>query len=134
MGTFLGVPIIRTTVFWGLYWGPPILGNYPISPYKSGMLAAQSASTTWTLSSPPTPSPRNLPCRLRPAPPKVLSKIVKKFQPGSPQGGSLRGLGSRPAGGNLPPPAFQRLRHALHGQKQKKTARGSGDGERAELN
>ena len=21
MGTFLGVPIIRTTVFWGLYWG-----------------------------------------------------------------------------------------------------------------
>ena len=23
-GTFLGVPIIRTMVFWGLYWGPPI--------------------------------------------------------------------------------------------------------------
>ena len=21
-GTFLGVPIIRTMVFWGLYWGP----------------------------------------------------------------------------------------------------------------
>ena len=30
-GTFLGVPIIRITVFWGLYWGPPILGNYHIS-------------------------------------------------------------------------------------------------------
>ena len=30
MGTFLGVPIIRTIVFWGLYWGPPILGNYHI--------------------------------------------------------------------------------------------------------
>ena len=29
-GTFLGVPIIRTVVFWGLYWGPPILGNYHI--------------------------------------------------------------------------------------------------------
>ena len=23
-----GVPIIRTIVFWGLYWGPLILGNY----------------------------------------------------------------------------------------------------------
>ena len=27
-GTILGLPIIRTIVFWGLYWGPPILGNY----------------------------------------------------------------------------------------------------------
>ena len=27
-GTFLGVPIIRTIVYWGLYWGTPILGNY----------------------------------------------------------------------------------------------------------
>ena len=27
-GTSLGVPIIRIIVFWGLYWGPPILGNY----------------------------------------------------------------------------------------------------------
>ena len=27
-GTLLGVPIIRTIVFWDLYWGPPILGNY----------------------------------------------------------------------------------------------------------
>ena len=26
-GTFLGVPIIRTIVFWGLYGGPPVLGN-----------------------------------------------------------------------------------------------------------
>ena len=25
---FLGVPIIRTIVFWGLYWGSPILGKY----------------------------------------------------------------------------------------------------------
>ena len=23
-----GGPIIRTIVFWGLYWGPLILGNY----------------------------------------------------------------------------------------------------------
>ena len=26
--TCLGVPIIRTIVFWGLNWGPLILGNY----------------------------------------------------------------------------------------------------------
>ena len=29
-GTLLGVPIIRIKVFWGLYWGPPIYGNYHI--------------------------------------------------------------------------------------------------------
>ena len=28
MGTILGVPIIRTIVFWRSYLGPPILGNY----------------------------------------------------------------------------------------------------------
>ena len=27
-GTFLGLPIIRTIVFGGLYWGTHILGNY----------------------------------------------------------------------------------------------------------
>ena len=27
-GTILGVFIIRTSVFGGLYWGPTILGNY----------------------------------------------------------------------------------------------------------
>ena len=27
-GTFLRVPIMRTLVFWGLHWGPLILGNY----------------------------------------------------------------------------------------------------------
>ena len=27
---FGGVPIIRTIVFWGLYWGPPSLGNYHV--------------------------------------------------------------------------------------------------------
>ena len=29
-GTSLGAPIIRTTVFWGLHWGPTILGSYQI--------------------------------------------------------------------------------------------------------
>ena len=28
-GTILGIPIVRTIVYWGLYWGPLILGNYP---------------------------------------------------------------------------------------------------------
>ena len=32
--TFLGVPIIRTIVFWGLHWGPLILGNYHIGNGK----------------------------------------------------------------------------------------------------
>ena len=27
-GALFGVPIIRTIVFWGLYWGPLIWGNY----------------------------------------------------------------------------------------------------------
>ena len=27
-GTFLVILIIRTIVYWGLYWGPLILGNY----------------------------------------------------------------------------------------------------------
>ena len=28
--TLLGVPRIRTIVYWGLYWGPRIQGNYHI--------------------------------------------------------------------------------------------------------
>ena len=27
-GTVLGVPVLRTVVFWGLYWGSSVLGNY----------------------------------------------------------------------------------------------------------
>ena len=30
-GTFLGIPIIRTIVFGGLYWGSSILGKYHIN-------------------------------------------------------------------------------------------------------
>ena len=29
-GTFLGVPILRIIVYWGLYWGTLILGKYHI--------------------------------------------------------------------------------------------------------
>ena len=25
---------MRTLVFWGLYWGPPILGNYHLGGFK----------------------------------------------------------------------------------------------------
>ena len=34
-GTSLGVPIIRTIVYWGLYWGTLILGNYHIPWHTS---------------------------------------------------------------------------------------------------
>ena len=33
IGVPLGVPIIRIIVYWGLYWGPLILGNYHIYVY-----------------------------------------------------------------------------------------------------
>ena len=29
--TFLGVPIIRAIVYWGLYWGTLIWGNYHLA-------------------------------------------------------------------------------------------------------
>ena len=29
--TFLGVPIVRIILFWGLHWGPSFLGNYHMS-------------------------------------------------------------------------------------------------------
>ena len=33
-GTLLGLPILRIIVFWGLYWGPLILGNYHMVIYS----------------------------------------------------------------------------------------------------
>ena len=33
-GTILGVSIIRIILYWGLYSGPFILGNYHIGLYK----------------------------------------------------------------------------------------------------
>ena len=33
-GTIWGVPILRIIVFWGLHWGPLILGNYHIRDYR----------------------------------------------------------------------------------------------------
>ena len=43
-GTFLGVPIIRTIVFWGLYLGPSILGNYHLAGGGKGRNSAQVAT------------------------------------------------------------------------------------------
>ena len=37
-GTIWGVPTIRTIIFWGLYWGPLILGNYQIKQLEDGEL------------------------------------------------------------------------------------------------
>ena len=28
-GTILGIPIVRTIIFWGLYWGSPYFGKVP---------------------------------------------------------------------------------------------------------
>ena len=33
-GTSLGAPIIRTIVYWGLYWGPPSFGKLPMDSGK----------------------------------------------------------------------------------------------------
>ena len=40
-GTLLGVPIIRTIVFGGLYWGPLILGNYHLGLGLEGLFWVQ---------------------------------------------------------------------------------------------
>ena len=36
-GTILGVPIIRTIVYWDLFWGPLILGNYHLHLKLKGL-------------------------------------------------------------------------------------------------
>ena len=40
---FLGVPIIRTIVYLGLYWGPPILGNCHLRSRRPGCCASSVA-------------------------------------------------------------------------------------------
>ena len=49
MGTFLGVPIRRTIVFRGLYWGPLILGNYhfAVHLFLHGSSEACRAPDSW---------------------------------------------------------------------------------------
>ena len=39
-GTILGVLTIGMVVFWGLYWGPLILGNYHVSSYIAAVYSA----------------------------------------------------------------------------------------------
>ena len=45
MGTFLVVPIIRIMVYWGLYWGPSILGNYHVKTMQA--LQRPSPKQAW---------------------------------------------------------------------------------------
>ena len=45
MGTILGVPIIRTIVFGGLYWGPPIRETTMCVPRQRRNTNARSAPT-----------------------------------------------------------------------------------------
>ena len=47
-GTILGVPIIRTIVYLGLYWGPLILGNYHVAfPGQALQQWDSCASQSW---------------------------------------------------------------------------------------
>ena len=41
-GTILGVPIRRTIVFWGLYWGPPYFEKVPYCAGPAGGFNARS--------------------------------------------------------------------------------------------
>ena len=43
--TFLGVLLIWVIVFWGLYWGPPVLGNCHVSRVSSGPLTLRTLSS-----------------------------------------------------------------------------------------
>ena len=42
--TILGALIIGVLVFWGLYWGTPILGNYHFSPKQAPTKASSKVS------------------------------------------------------------------------------------------
>ena len=42
--SFLGITIIRTIVSWGLYWGPLLLGNYPLLPTSTSTACKMVAS------------------------------------------------------------------------------------------
>ena len=41
-GTFLGVPMIRILVFWGLRWGPLVLGNYHVDTFQGVLQGIRS--------------------------------------------------------------------------------------------
>ena len=45
--TILGVPIIRTIVFWGLYWGPLILGDYHFLKMEHASNTYLSSGQNW---------------------------------------------------------------------------------------
>ena len=49
--TFLGVPIIRITVFWGLYWGTPIEGNHQV--FNFFMVTLHVLSDCYWVGTPP---------------------------------------------------------------------------------
>ena len=59
----MGVPIIRTIVFGGLYWGPPYLGKLPTRQHK----AIADKLATW--------NPRPLAKKKRSASSVPLSKL-----------------------------------------------------------
>ena len=46
-GTFLGVPIIRTMVFWGLYWGSTYFGKLPNGAPRQAPLGEKPKPGQW---------------------------------------------------------------------------------------
>ena len=46
-GSMLGVPIIRTIVYWGLYWGPLVLGNYHLHQAKLSQATVKTFYSTF---------------------------------------------------------------------------------------
>ena len=57
-GTILGVPIVGNIVFWGLYWGPLVLGNYQLVQKSSFPFPARHwGRPSAEVLAPPTPRP-----------------------------------------------------------------------------
>ena len=49
MGTFLGVPIIRTIVYWGPILGSPYFGKLPYRGYVGGIWGLSGCNSTRVL-------------------------------------------------------------------------------------
>ena len=56
LGVVLAGPMIRTLVFWGLYWGPPILGKYDFESNATRLTRATPGLTSHMQSWQATPT------------------------------------------------------------------------------
>ena len=71
---FLWVPIIRTIVFWGLYWGSLVLGNYHIYIYMY-MRCELSGAMSDNIDLTSNPKPYTL-CK----PPEVNKRVMQQIR------------------------------------------------------